>query len=77
MFAPRLSLIIQDRDLHFFTQKKNETVVVFMRIFFFLFWNEHAGSQRRVLLLTGVWVSAEACTTEQLLSAVVQPRLHR
>lgn len=37
MFAPRLSLIIQDRDLHFFTQKKNETVVVFMRIFFFFF----------------------------------------
>lgn len=47
MFAPRLSLIIQDRDLHFFTQKKNETVVVFLGIFFFLFWSEHAALQKR------------------------------
>lgn len=37
VFAPRLSLIVQDRDLNFFTQKKNETVVVFLEIFFFFF----------------------------------------
>lgn len=36
VFAPRLSLIIQDRDLHFFTQKKTETVVFFLGIFFSL-----------------------------------------
>lgn len=34
VFAPRLSLIIQDRDLHFFTQKKIEIVVFFLGIFF-------------------------------------------
>lgn len=71
VFAPRLSLIIQDRDLHFFTQKKNETVVVFLGIFFFFFGVNMLPYRRGALLLSGAWVSAGARTTE-LLSTVVQ-----
>lgn len=68
-------MIIQDKDLHFFTQKKNETVVFFLEIFFSFRVNTLT-YRRGVLLLSGAWVSAEACTIE-LLSAVVHRRLHR
>lgn len=36
VFAPRLSLILQDRDLHFFTQKKNWNSSIFLGEFFSL-----------------------------------------
>lgn len=75
VFAPRLSVIIQDRDLHFFTQNKTETVVFFLGIFFFPNRMNVLTYGRGVLFLTGAWVSDEACTTE-LLSAVVHCRLH-
>lgn len=75
VFAPRLSLIIQDRDLHFFTQKKTETVVFFLGFFFSPNRMNMLTYGRGVLFLTGAWVSDEACTIE-LLSAVVHCRLH-
>lgn len=75
VFAPRLSLIIQDRDSHFFALKKNETVV-FSRGFFFSFRVNMLTWGRGVLFCCAVWVSTKACSTE-LLSAVVHRRLHR
>lgn len=75
VFAPRLSLIIQDRDLQFFTQKKNRNSSIFLGDFFFSNRMNMLTYGRGVLFLTGAWVSDEACTTE-LLSAVVHCRLH-
>lgn len=71
VFAPRLSLIIQDRDLHFFTQKKNETVVFFLGNFFLLY-SEHADLEESCSSLVC------GCQLKPLLlSVVVHQRLRR
>lgn len=59
----------------FHTEEKRNSSI-FLGDFFFSFRVNTLTYRRGVLLLSGAWVSAEACTIE-LLSAVVHRRLHR